>query len=335
MIIKKHKNIQYSENKKPADCLLKHSLRICLPNYYISNYDNFNNIIADLKFQVFPCCYYSYDCNTKPLGYITIDDIKNNNVYNKLLELYNSRLYNHILPSCTLLNKNINNTDYFCNWYDAPLKKVIVSIQKSCNLKCKMCRRDLIIMKDIDKYQFDILEQLKGHNLKELALTDDGEPFLYKEKMFNFINSITTNDFKQISCISNLTLLDLNDVDNLREFVKRTEVQFFVTASIDGATAGTYKTIRNNNFFDRVMANALRLNEHKILQQINFVIQKENIHELLDAYYYWKSKNVIFLAIPINNNSANVNNDNNEIISNPIYQEYIKSKINEDLQFKQ
>jgi hypothetical protein len=68
------------------------------------------------------------------------------------------------------------------------------------------------------------------------------------------------------------------------------------------------------------MNNALLLKEYNMLSMINFVVQPDNMNELLPAYEYWKITNgVEFNAIPINSNSINITN-------NPEYLRFLKIK---------
>ena len=60
-----------------------------------------------------------------------------------------------------------------------------------------------------------------------------------------------------------------------------------------------------------------------MLEQINFVVQNDNIHELLEAYEFWKNlNNVKFNAIPVNNNINDT--EFNNIINSEEYKKFIK-----------
>ena len=145
----------------PISCYMQHALRLVLPDYRF-NPIGYENCIKNKMAEVYPCCVYSNNSGIKPLGYITVDDVKNSNVFNKLTTLYNDLKYNNTLPGC-FTNKNYEpGKSYVCNWNDKPLYKVIVSIQKTCNLKCKMCRADYVFNKEYDEFGFDILEQQRA-----------------------------------------------------------------------------------------------------------------------------------------------------------------------------
>ena len=152
-----------------------------------------------------------------------------------------------------------------------------------------------------------------------MGLTDNGEPFFYKERTLSYLKSLDKDkDFKTISCISNLTLLSDGDIDLLANINKN--IKLTVIASIDGITEETYRKIRGNNLFNKVLHNALELNKHGMLEQINFVVQNDNIHELLEAYEFWKNlNNVKFNAIPVNNDT-----EFNNIINSEEYKKFIK-----------
>lgn len=319
IIAKSHTKIIH--NGIPMSCYMQHALRLVLPDYRF-NPTGYENCIKNKMAEVYPCCVYSNNSEIKPLGYITADDVKNSNVFNKLTALYNNLKYNNTLPGC-FTNKNYESgKSYICNWNDKPLYKVIVSIQKTCNLKCKMCRADYVFNKEYDDFGFDILEQLKGHSIESLGLTDNGEPFFYKERTLSYLKNLDKDkDFKTISCISNLTLLSSNDIELLANINKN--IKLTVTASIDGMTEETYRKIRGNNLFNKVLHNALELNKHGMLEQINFVVQNDNIHELLEAYEFWKNvNNVKFNAIPVNNNIND--KEFNNIINREEYKKFIK-----------
>lgn len=274
-----------------------------------------------------PCCYWNF-CGGKPLSKIQFDEIDKLDCFQKIIDCYNSFVNPKIIfKACLVENENINTyklnniiqndeyKNYYCNYGKRPIENIEVSIQTSCNLNCIMCREQIIINKEIDKLYFKILEQLKGHNLNCLQLTAQGEPFLYKTETFNYLNSLNRNDFKNIICVSNLTLLNDNDIDNLYRINNNIKIR--ITASIDAITESTYKKIRKNNFFTKVMHNACYLNELGLLTGINFVLQKENLNELMQAYEYWH--NIIktnFNVIPICNSVDMINND--------IYKNYLK-----------
>ena len=316
--------VKNKKTKIPFKCSLHNGMRLTLS--------------ADKSYiRVDPWCTMGI-MNAKPVGIIQFNEIDHIDVYNKILSFYNDNHdLNTVYKSCVTQNDNAArnnividrddyntiNRNYICNWYDHPINKIEVSIQETCNLNCIMCRKNVIINKDIDVYYFKILEQLKNHNIERLQFTSLGEPFFYKEKLFNYLNSLTSNDFKDLIFISNLTLLNDDDINMLAEILNR-GIQVHLIASIDGITEETYRSIRNNKFFDKVMHNAVELKKRNILYSVNFVLQDKNLHELMPAYEYWTNVvGVHFNVLPINQND-----DDNifyvKMINSDIYKNYIK-----------
>lgn len=285
------------------------------------------------NFYIYPCCIYSFKYYDKPLDIITKDDILNNNVYNKLLESKNKKYYNDISLGCLHQNYNnykiINTDKKYCDWFKYNFDEIIVSAAQTCNLYCKMCRNNRII--EDDSLYFAILEQLKGKGIRKISLTQQGEPFFYKNKTFDFLRSIKyKTDFEEIKMISNLTLLNNDDIYELKKISEETNVKYDIVASIDSINEDVYRKIRNNNLFKKVINNIELLLNFRMLKEVNFVAQRENISELLLNYEYWVNiKNIKFNCIPINC-SDEQNEDFNYIINNEDYKKYLKIKQNDN-----
>lgn len=325
MLIKNH-----TSHSKKFNCSLHNGMRLTLSKdkQYI---------------RVDPCCTMGI-MNSKPVGIIQFDEIDKIDIYEKILSFYNDNHdLNTVFKSCVTQNDNarrngINiktddyntiNRKFVCNWFEHPIRKIEVAIQETCNLNCVMCRREIIVNKEIDEYYFKILEQLKNHNIEQLQFTSLGEPFYYKNKIFKYLSTLAPNDFKDLIFISNLTLLNDDDINELSKVLEK-GIQIHLIASIDGITAETYKKIRNNNLFDKVMHNAIELKNRGILYSINFVLQDSNVHELMDAYEYWH--NVVgtnFNVLPINQND-DTNLAYIKMINSDIYKNYIKMISNDN-----
>lgn len=275
-------------------------------------------------FNVVSCCLYDFNEDHK-LGIITADDINNNKVYEKLTKIRNN---NHniipIIDGCFVGNnfdiKNKN--EYYCNWNGKPFDTVEVCTTKTCNLACSMCRSEIINEKYHDELYYKILYQLKNHNLDTIWLTEQGEPFFHKAKCLEYLGSLTLNDVKTVEIISNLTLLNDDDIEYLHNIELQNKIKISIHASIDGISEETYKKIRKNNLFNKVMHNAEKLAEYKILRIVNFVVQPDNIHELLLANEYFSNiLHVFFNVIPLN-----LNNDMSLILNNEIYRNFLKTR---------
>lgn len=285
------------------------------------------------NFYIYPCCVYAFKYYNNPISIITKEDILNNKVYEKLLESKTKSYFNDISLGCFHQNYNnykvINKENKNCDWLNHNFDEIIVSAANTCNLCCKMCRNNKII--EDESLYFAILEQLKNKKIKKISLTQQGEPFFYKKKTFDFLMSLNNEtDFKEIKIISNLTLLNDDDIYNLKDISDTTNIKYYIVASIDSINEEVYKSIRNNNFFHKIMHNAELLIKLDLLKEINFVAQNQNISEILLNYEYWKNfKNVKFNCIPINC-SAESDHDFNSVINNENYKTYLKIKQNDN-----
>lgn len=265
------------------------------------------------QFAIYPCCPYEMNERTKPYGILTKEDILNNNVFEKILfckQEYgkNNPEVKQLYPGCDtifypqtppyIINNHIN-PQYYCDFHlNKEIDTVNVSITQTCNLNCKMCGYDHSPNKEIDELYFKILEQLKGHNLKTIQLTQEGEPFFYKSRTINYLKSLHNNDCKNVFIVSNLTLLNENDIIDLHNIIINNNIKIIMHASIDGMTESTYKKIRRNNLFDKVIHNAELLIENKILKCINFVVQDDNIAEIPLVIEYCKMHSINCSLLP-------------------------------------
>lgn len=202
--------------------------------------------------------------------------------------------------SCFKLQLQKYKEGYYCKFNKTKLKNIHFNMSTSCNLHCDMCRSCVQINKHKDDLYFKALEQLKGHNLEMLEFTSLGEPFLYKDKLFSYIDSLKNTDFKLLKFVSNLTLLDKEDIEHLNKIKKEKNINILFSVSIDGITEETYKKIRHNDCFNKIIENTLLLHKYSLLEFVNFVIQEKNKHELMKAYEFWRSKGINFQSIIVN-----------------------------------
>ena len=105
-----------------------------------------------------------------------------------------------------------------CIYGKKTLKAIGVCISRNCNLSCSMCfdkfKRDALMIKYKQLY-FHLLNKLKGIPDIGIRLTGIGEPFFYKTETFDYLQNLTINDCHHIEAISNITLLDKNDIEKL------------------------------------------------------------------------------------------------------------------------
>ena len=262
------------------NCRFNGFLRIVKP--VVNNENN--------EIYIYPCCIACDD--DYPLLKLTYDELLNNNFYDIVNGIYETTKYYPVLKYCKEFPENEHIKE--CKFYSEPLKLVDISILHNCNLNCVMCTIPNDDDKKILELYFKLLNDLKQHNIG-ISFTQLGEPFYYKKEVISFLKALKPNDYTVIRIISNLTLLNDDDIELLDKINKMIMVEMY--ASIDGITEKTYKKVRKNNLFNKVIHNAKLLIEKKIIKQINFVAQDLNIHEINDAYNYWSALDVRFQPI--------------------------------------
>lgn len=233
------------------------------------------------------CCYREAE-KVNPLSFNDLYNMSNEEFWNYLQESYKM-----IPPDHNYEPAYFCNTNQKCYYNDKEIKKIAVSVFRHCNIKCKMCMvssNDFLPFEESKKLYFAILNKIKNHNLIQMSLTENGEPFIVKKETFEYLDSLTTNDFKQIEIISNMTLLNEDDILHLADINSRIPIVF--AASCSGITKETYKAIHKNDNFDKVINNIISLCNKNFLSHISYVVQSENLHELPFIIDFWKSKNI-------------------------------------------
>lgn len=260
------------------------------------SYNQLRLIIENDYVIISPCCvkeaYKDY------LKIISIEELKKiDNLYEYLNALYKTGTSSPLYKECQLYitDQTINE----CNWNKDRLSGIDMSITTSCNLTCSMCRNNIIVNNDIDNLYYSCLERIKGHQLEVIYLTEAGEPFLHKNRAIEYIKSLTLNDTRAVHTTTNLTLLNTSDIIDLKQFRDASSIYIAFDVSISGITPDVYSKIHNNKLFDKVMENTLCMNENGLLDHVNFVVQENNINELIEAYEFWLSKGVKFRPVPI------------------------------------
>lgn len=215
-------------------------------NYFINNVEKCIHDFENLNLRVLTK-YYTGNC------YIT----EQHSGINNLCENY-------------LFNKKIN-------WIEN-------SILTGCNLNCIMCGSDHSYhKKEVDLYK-RLTSILKTYDLKFYNSTCQGEPLLYKDNLFDFIEHSKCN----VNILSNGLLLNNNDI----EFLSKYKNRVFITISIDSHIKETYERIRLGSNYDTVMNNIFKLQENGLLSRIHYVVQEENKNEAEDALKFFKANNI-------------------------------------------
>ena len=181
-----------------------------------------------------------------------------------------------------------------CNYSDKFFNSINVSTLNNCNINCIMCdyAKDKTIDAEDKTIYFNILNKVKNKKINKIVLTEHGEPFFYKNETMDYIKNLTLNDCKYLEIITNTIMLNTEDIYKLAEYFKESKIKPIIICSCSGITEETYKKIHNNNCFEKVVNNIKLLNDLKLLTTVNFVIMKNNLHELGMYKQFWKNYNV-------------------------------------------
>lgn len=284
MIVKKH----LLANKQPFyDCTVSAGVRL-------AKFKNCDFI------SVYPCCVYQFKHIDKPLGIINFNELKNIDLFSRLEQFRKvGQSYNDIYTNCVNYHDTeANCCNYYCPWREFNLKTIDVSILESCNLNCTMCEYDHRKNDEMADYYFYILNAIKNHQLNKIYLTQVGEPFFYKRQTMEYLQRLTPNDTKEVIIVTNASLLTDADIELLAEIHKTVKMRFVI--SFDGITKTTYETQRVYSNYEKVMHNAIKLNEYRMLIGINYVVNDLTKSELITAYNYWMTLNpyIVFAGLP-------------------------------------
>lgn len=160
---------------------------------------------------------------------------------------------------------------YTYNRYD--ITDIDLAIYKNCNLRCTMCTMtDHTYNERESKLHFKMLDYFKYKNLNKIIYTSLGEPFLFKDIIFDFLEN---SNIKKHEIITNARLLTEEDIKLLANYKDK----LIIAVSMDGISKETYESIRIGSDFNIVLNNVLLLKKFNLIQRINYVIQDKNIIE--------------------------------------------------------
>lgn len=149
---------------------------------------------------------------------------------------------------------------YFVDW----------AITGKCNLSCRHCR-------GVPKTELSterarrLIDEIAG--LKPgWVFIEGGEPLL-RQDLFELLGLLQQNQL-EVHMSTNGLLLNPEIIASL----KRLGVKLAI--SLDGATPGTYESIRNNTCFEKVVEQARICAQEGLLEGINFVLLKRNYAEV-------------------------------------------------------
>lgn len=171
------------------------------------------------------------------------------------------------------------------------INSVECSLSVACNSMCPICR-DRIICPPFDELQFKILNKIKNLSLDTFIPFTACEPFLYKNQLFNFLKSLTTEDTKSVLLITNATLIEKEDIKILLDIQSKTNIKINIIVSCDEVTQNGYIKTRYLDKWPKVYNNILALNEAKLLEAVGITFSKLNINRAFSIVRFWKQKNI-------------------------------------------
>lgn len=223
-----------------------------------------------------------------------------------LNKTYKTTPKNHsytVYPYCKTKNR-------VCIYNDKTLKQIVLDTIDYCNIRCKMCclsTKHILPILDEINLTTEILNKIKNHNLNTIITTGIGEPFIIKNELFNYIKSIDINTTKNIIIVSNLTLLNKDDILLLNELNKKIKIK--IIASCSAITPETYRIVHCNDNFYKVVENIKLLNQYNLLDFVNFVAQESNLHELDMFKDFWINQNISYEKLEISPVHGSQNKD--------------------------
>jgi len=161
-------------------------------------------------------------------------------------------------------NRNPRYAEYRLKWEELPLKKEVsefplhldIENTNACNLKCPMCYRNVMRDKegfmDFGLYK-KIIDEGEEYRLPSVNLSWRGEPLLHPE-FFEMVKYAKKHGVVDVRINTNGALL--ND-ETIKETIE-SEIDK-VIVSVDGATKGTYESLRKGANFEKVTAEIKKL----------------------------------------------------------------------------
>lgn len=167
-----------------------------------------------------------------------------------------------------------------CNFPDAEILDIDLSLDYYCNAKCSFCHVDNLD-NDLKRILYDTyiktLWRLKGQSFRRLRLTDKGEPLAHKNDILAFLSSLDKDkDFQQIEITTNGTFID----DDFINVIKNSNVDFKIVISLNAALPETRESVMGLSDFDRVFNYGKILNNLISDFSFSFVMCELNENEL-------------------------------------------------------
>jgi len=164
-------------------------------------------------------------------------------------------------------------------------RKIVLAEDPTCNLTCPSCRSGPVFAErdKLEHFEKEILPKLLTDNVMTLQVAGHGEPFASKH-YWKVLRSLSAHKHPTLTlCIvTNAVLFNpkvWNALPNLHD------LKVIVGLSIDGASKDTFESIRRGGDWSALLSNLAFLGELRAKKQlhllnINFVVQRENYHEM-------------------------------------------------------
>ena len=219
-----------------------------------------------------PCCSIFLKQFIEPLSF-DYDKFINNIEY--CLEQYKNfdltRLSDYYYGKCEqVFPYSSICSDYTWNSYD--IQEIELAIFRRCNLRCSMCKLDHSSNDREEQLHLKVLNYFKNKSLNRILYTAFGEPMLFKDLIFDFLEN---SKIKKHEIITNAMLLSEEDIIKLSKYKDK----LIIAVSCDGISKNMYESIRIGGNFEKVFNNILLLKSHGLLQRVNYVMQDKNISE--------------------------------------------------------
>ena len=166
---------------------------------------------------------------------------------------------------------------------DWKIEDISINITTRCNLNCKMCfnkydnvsPEDEITSEEIKDFLDQILKFTYEHTM--ISITG-GEALLVPDKTIDVAKYAKKKGFKQVSIITNGTLIN-------REFAKKVkELDLKIMVSIDGSSEEEHDALRGAGNFKKTIEGIKILKEEGVYVTTNHIVHKGNISSLNDYY---------------------------------------------------
>ena len=237
----------------------------------------------------------THDCRLKPRNILPFDVFYNalkHNI-NNLKNLFNNKapIEEYLLDRNKAIFESKDKLEKFFN-YSLKLEDITdisyieLGTLAGCNLQCYNCcsgDNHQYSVSENDKYYYKLLDLIISSDihLTDFLIGTSGEIFMEREKLLPYLEKVDGSKIKQISFISNLTLLDKDYIQKLKDISIKNHFNLLLICSIDGISKETYESIRIGANFDKVMhifADAVNiLGQNSI--KVNYVRKKPNEQE--------------------------------------------------------